>query len=393
MAKKLKIDVALCDLRKVQEETLAAYENIEIDAAVVVTNDRARTLIARYPVHIDCAHMIDAEDEVEFSTVNGTLTISGADCPSGKKCLMVNGVLTIKPDAGEALRQYVSITVNGIVECPRSMMNQIRGLTVNGSTAVYPDDAILLKRTTVLDRMFLLRAKENAIYWAAKRIIAVAPDLDGNALAAKGVQFAAPQAILSESLAPTLVPLFDESTEFVIVPDGTSVVRDDLELTDSALRRYGTKMYILGDLKLTEASRNAVQKLEYLCVSGDVELPSSLEEDFAALNAEYDELHIIRGRKISGMSRLVITRRMLLDAEDGLCVTGCARVTLEDAIEPELIQQKLTLKSCAHVYCTDEQADAVYLIASNIAHIGDDFEEKRNADSDVQVVDAVQYIL
>ena len=31
-----------------------------------------------------------------------------------------------------------------------------------------------------------------------------------------------------------------DSTELIIVPDGTAVVEDDLELTASSLRRYGT---------------------------------------------------------------------------------------------------------------------------------------------------------
>jgi hypothetical protein len=306
---------------------------------------------------------------------------------------MVNGILTIQPDAGEALRQYVGISVNGIVECPRSLSGQIPGLQVNGITAVYPDEAIRLNRTAVLDRTFLLRAKENALYWAAKRIIAVAPDLDAAALAAKGVRFDAREAILSESLAPVLVPLFEESTELVLVPDGTGVVQDDLELTDAALRRYGPKLYILGDLELTEDGARALRQLEYLHVAGDVELPAALEEEFAALHAEYAELHIIKGRKLSGMSRVQITRPMLRDAAEGLFVTGCARVTLDETIEPELIRQKLTLQGCARVLCTEAQVGAVYDIANDVAHIGNDTRDTAASVSDVQVVEAVQYVL
>jgi hypothetical protein len=393
MAKTLKIDTALCDLRKVQEETLAAYESIEIQASVALTNARARALLTRYPVHMDCAQIVDIEEPVALSVANGKVTLSAADRSDAKKYLMINGILTIQPDAGEALRQYVGISVNGIVECPRSLAGQIPCLQVNGLTSVYPDEAILLNRTAVLDRTFLLRAKENALYWAAKRIIAVAPDLDAAALAAKGVRFESREAILSESLAPVLVPLFADSTDLVIVPDGTGVVQDDLELTDAALRRYGPKLYILGDLELTEESLSALRQLEYLHVSGDVELPASLEEAFASLHAEYEELHIIKGRKLSGMSRVQITRPMLLDAADGLFVTGCARVTLDEAIEPELIRQKLTLQGCARVLCTDVQVGAVYTIAKDIAHIGNDTCDAPASVSDVQVVEAVQYVL
>lgn len=71
----------------------------------------------------------------------------------------------------------------------------------------------------------------------------------------------------------------------MVVPDGAAVVRDDLELTDAALRRYGPKLYVLGDLTLTEASRAALGGLEYLHVAGDVTLPTALVEDFTALDA------------------------------------------------------------------------------------------------------------
>lgn len=71
----------------------------------------------------------------------------------------------------------------------------------------------------------------------------------------------------------------------MVVPDGAAVVRDDLELTDAALRRYGPKLYVLGDLTLTEASRAALGGLEYLHVAGDVTLPAALVENFTALDA------------------------------------------------------------------------------------------------------------
>ena len=61
-----------------------------------------------------------------------------------------------------------------------------------------------------------------------KRLIAVDSDLDGAALAAKGVRFSTQEAYLSESLAEDLAPLFDADTRLVILPDGTAVEQDDL---------------------------------------------------------------------------------------------------------------------------------------------------------------------
>lgn len=46
MAKKLIVNTAVCDLRRVQEETLDAYDSIRINAAVLIQNDRSRLLMA-----------------------------------------------------------------------------------------------------------------------------------------------------------------------------------------------------------------------------------------------------------------------------------------------------------------------------------------------------------
>lgn len=392
MAKKLKIQAVLCDLRKVQETTLAAYESIQLNAALALVNDRARALLARYPVTLDCASTLSLKEDVTLNVVNGSATLTGANAPDGKKFLLVNGRLTVSPDAGDALRQYIGIEVNGTLQCPRSLLGRMGSLHVNGQTLAYPDGAVLLKSTAVLDALFLARARD-ALYWAAKRIIAVDPKLDGAALAARGARFSAPEAILSERLVPSLAPLFDEETDLVVVPDGAAVVRDDLELTDAALRRYGPKLYVLGDLTLTAASRAALDELEYLHVAGDVILPAALVEDFTALDAEYGALVVTKGRCLTGMTHLTLTRAMLQSEEDGLRLKGCSHVTLDEDIEPALILDRLTLTGCAHINCTPAQRSALAFVAQGCSHIGEADTDDADDDPDTQIVQSVEYVL
>ena len=80
---------------------------------------------------------------------------------------------------------------------------------------------VLSGRSVKLDRAFLLRAQER-LYWNERLFVAVDLKLDAAALAAKGCRFAAPKAVLAESLAETLAPLFTEDTELVILLDGTA---------------------------------------------------------------------------------------------------------------------------------------------------------------------------
>ena len=70
-------------------------------------------------------------------------------------------------------------------------------------------------------------------------------------------------------------PLFPDSTELIIVPDGTAVVEDDLELTASSLRRYGTRLYVLGDAVIPAESADLLAQIEFLHVTGEVELPDA----------------------------------------------------------------------------------------------------------------------
>lgn len=67
------------------------------------------------------------------------------------------------------------------------------------------------------------------------------------------------------------------------MPDGTAVVEDDLELTASSLRRYGTRLYVLGDAVIPAESADLLAQIEFLHVTGEVELHDALEAAFFAI--------------------------------------------------------------------------------------------------------------
>ena len=223
-------------------------------------------------------------EEVSVGVVNGKVTLSSASQTAAGQVLVVNGKLMITPDAAEVLQKYACILVNGMIYCPQCLSAVVSARCIlNGKLAVYPDDAVLLPGSSIkLDNTFLLRA-QSRLYWNEHRFLAVDPRLDTAALAAKGCSFSAPKAILCASLAPVLAPLFPDSTELIIVPDGTAVVEDDLELTASSLRRYGTRLYVLGDAVIPAESADLLAQIEFLHVTGEVELPDALEAAFFAI--------------------------------------------------------------------------------------------------------------
>lgn len=403
MAKKLLINADVCDLRSVAEETLAAYENVMINTDVALVNERAKALLARYAVAMNCDQVLQYEGEVQVRTVNGELELGSGDGAADgcAQVLIVNGRMQIPPEGAEAAKSCLKIIANGAILCPRSLAGKLNNLQVNGTMLCYPDGAVVLKSTAVIDRMFALRAKQ-ALYWAAGRLVMVDPALDAAALAAKGARFSSRRAIVAESLVEGLVPLLDEGTEIVVVPDGTSVVRDDLRLNRAALRRHGTKLYVVGDLTLDEDSRELLPKLEYLNVHGDVELPAELEEDFAAVDAEYSNLVLVRGKALRDRPMLNIDARMLQSVPQGISAMNCGMVTLNEDVTAELIAEKLVLRNCGVVNCSAEQSGAVAMVSENVGKIveskhGDNSSIMGLADlafdTDQKIINADQYVM
>ena len=375
MPNKLLIKANFCDLRNVKEETLAAYDVIEVRANVVVLNDRAKELIARYPVTLKCDLATD-NPNIALRSVNGVAEVTPCDVPEADTVLTVNGELKIASGSAEVLARYLQITVNGQVYCPRSLSGKLGNVAVNGQIITWPDGAVQLKNTAVLDSTFALRAKP-ALYWAARCVVMLDPALDVAALAKQGVRFDTPRAILAQSLATQAAPLFEDDTDLEIVPDGTAYLKDDAELTAALIRRKGNKLYVDGRLTLTAESAAL--------------LPAAQEKAFSASCVQAEKVQTVRGRLLQGQGRVQVDYWML-EAPDGLCVKECGMVALIPELEPELIAAKLMLLECGMVQCTAAQKGAVQLVAKDVGVISDD-SGKPTEDTDTHMVRADRYVM
>lgn len=371
--KALQINCAVCDVRGVTERVLSAYESVKINAATVITNQAAQTLLAKHNVKINCAGVRNLEDDVCFTTFNGSYVITpSASAPEEKTFLMLNGTLDIEPGSEEALKGYAAIVVNGSVNCPKSLRDLLGGkLTVNGRLDTYPDGCVRLKDTTILDRFFHLRARQDAAYYAAKRIVALAPDINFAKLAEKNVRFETKKLLVTESLAETAIPFFGEAVDITVFPDGCAYVDDDAVLDEAFLKRYGGSLYITGDLTILAGAAGLLEQVSYLRVDGDLLVARSLKDKVLSMNIEYDDLHIVGGTILFGSGGDQITAYMLEQAEDGLSVIGCAHIGIAADVSPELLREKLvSVIGCASVTCaTEEQSSVLSLLAKDVASI------------------------
>lgn len=379
MAKKMVINCSTCDARKVTEETLASYENVMINAATTVVSPESKELMNRYGVTMNCANVMEVGADVELCTVNGTARIESGDLITGnRKYLTVNGTLEIGADTGKVLEQYVGMTINGSVTCPESVSPYLSKAKVNGTVTCYPDGAILLKRSAVIDRLFALRAKQN-LYWASKRMIMVDPQLDGALLEKKGANFSAREMIIAESKVEEMIGLIDEKADIIVVPDGTSVIIDDVELDDVVVKKYGTKLYIIGDLEVDMENAGFLEQLTYLNVRGDAKVPAELRdklmEVLTEIGGEIQVAKEFKGRVIEDKMTVRISKWMLEREPDGIGVNDCMTVKIDEDIPKELILEKLTISDVMNVKCAPDQEDVLAAVCEDVLKIGEGGEE------------------
>lgn len=371
--KDLSVNAVVLDLRKLSQETLDAYEKCSMNAAVALTTPRVQRLLAEKGIRLNVASCINEEDlSVKVNTLNGKVTLDDTGVPEGKVVLVlvVNGILTLKPETAAALEHYEKIIVNGKLYCPASLASAaLSKCSVNGEVSIYPDEAVVLNGVVKLDRSFLFRAQPK-LYWTDWMFVAMDPKLDAPALAASGATFAGRKAVLTESNAKVLAPLFADDTELMILPDGTAVLEDDLELSAGTLRRYGTRLYVAGDVTVPEGVEELLGRMEYLHVAGDVLLPAALEEAFYGIpDLEYGSLRVLLGHAIVGSPRLKLGKAMLDLYPQGVTCVDCAMVGLEETLEPDVIAKKLRFDGCAMVRCTEAQENAVLAVSKDVAKV------------------------
>lgn len=395
--KNLEINTAICDVRHVTEELLSAYEKVEINAATIITAPAAQVLLSR--LEINCANTITLEENVRFSTINGPLSITaGQAVPEEKLFLVVNGPVDIETGCEEVLKSYAGMSINGPVTCSESMAGLLGSFSINGPVRTYPDGAIRLKSRTKLDRIFHLRAKRDALYYAASKITALSPDIDFGKLAEKNVRFVTKKLLVSESLVEAALPLFDEKTDIVVLPDGCAYVDDDAELDASLLKRYGGKLYVNGDLTIGPDSAGLLDQVSFLRTGGDLLVCRSLRDRVLAMDAEYDHLYVVGSTLITGRAQAEVSAAMLETAEEGVSVISCANVVIAEDISPELLKEKLvSVVSCATVQCTGEQRPVVEALAEDVAAVycggGCDEDEDPSGDENTVQINAAFYTL
>ena len=104
--KTLKVNCAVCDVRHITEELLNTYAQVKINAATIITNHEVQALLGRYGVKLNAASTLNLDEDVRFTSVNGSGRIFPGQTMAGEKVfLIVNGALEIEAGSEEVLKK------------------------------------------------------------------------------------------------------------------------------------------------------------------------------------------------------------------------------------------------------------------------------------------------
>ncbi len=317
--------------------------------------------------------------------------------------ICVNGDLSVRSGTQKVLEKILKICVNGSAKYPESMAPFLNRLAVNGSVQCIPDGCIELKPVFTIDRFFPLRARQNGSYYVDEKVVLMDPEADVESLVAKNVRFVTKRFLVRQELISRSIALFEESVEMDVIPTGFAFVDGDTELTDALLQKHGTRLYIDGDLNLKDGSENCLERLEKLCVKGNVRLLKRQEEAFSRVDATYEALVFVKGRYIANQPKIVVDQALLEASPDGMEIRNCAVLKVKKDAAAELILERLWVGNCAHVFCSPEQKSSIQLVCGNVAKISEGEQEEEEDEGGMlgklkkmmgsRVVNADTYIL
>lgn len=364
------VNCEICDTRKVKEDIFENFENLVINAEVVVTCDRSREILNHNAATMNVESILNIDEDMDLVCQNGKYEISADNVLEKDVVLILNGTLNVKPGAEEALKHYTKIVVHGRASYPKSLAKYMVNLSVNGLVDEYLDDGIVLDDVAVLDKYFPMRAKEGGVYCAATKVVLLDQAVQAAELNKKNVQFITPELLVSEDKVEQAISLISEKTKLDVVPSGCAYVPQKAVLDARLIAKYGKRLYVDGNLVLNAESTPYIAELEYLKVKKDIELLAEQAELIEALDVSYHELQIVKERQIRNQLSVVIDKTFM-DAlpKSGASIVNCVNVKIKEDVSAEEILEKLDFRNCVHVECYQKQKSAITLAGRNLVHV------------------------
>ncbi len=366
--KKLVANATICDARNVSENVLDQYESIAINAALMLVSEEAKELLAKHDVNINAADILEVSKDAEVIAENGRYELNAGTLFNKEVVLVVNGSLCLQKDVSpETIERIHKIIVNGSVEYPDTLAGKMPSIKVNGSIVTYPGDAVRLKKRFILDKSFILRAKDTR-YYAHDSVIITDETLDIDALLKKGASFITGKAVIAEKIFESAVSLFDEKSDIKMIPEGY-VYMQGCTLTNALVSKNGGRIWIDGNLKIDNESEKALHDLESAVIEGSIITSRKYEKIILSKDIRYSDIQFVREKVLEDKGIIKVDMRMLNKYEGGITIIDCGIVNIDEEATPDVLEEKLEIVECGLVNCYPDQRGAVELISRDCGKI------------------------
>ncbi len=330
--------------------------------------------------------LVEVEKDISTIQTNGDYTIKAGNPPQTPSALIVNGDLLIENGAEQRLKGYKTIAVNGDAFLPDRMMGGVPQLQTSGEVIAYPEGDIILSHTTVLDRYFALRAKENQGYYINRCLVAVDSKIDTAILMQKKVRFHTPRLIVAEPFLSDMLSLCSEQTEITEVPQGCAYVADDAALNLPLIKRFGPRIYVRGDLAVETDDERILSQMSYLHVEGTLCITERQQEWLQNAEIICDDIQLIRGTIMDKKVKVTADRKLLQLSPQGVLFRYCVQVNIAAELSPEEILNGMEFVQCVNIQCQAEQKAAVEAVCKQCVNIRAAGEEEQEGGG---IVDSV----
>ena len=335
MQENLTVNCEICDTRKIREENYGHYNQIILNAYILLVSESSKRILSGLPITINVERTLEIPDDVSFHFVNGDFELNENTFSETNTFLFVDGTLSLQSGSEGLLSSFGEVYVTGDVRIPESMEAFPGKLHANGSLIQIPDHCRELEDVFVMDKYFPIRAARNGKYYAKDQIKITDPDIDLDSLADKEVSFVTRSVLAREDMLPSLFGMFDETVKFQVIPSDYACLDGDIRLNEALLAQYGSRLYIDGNLFLNEAEAALLSRLEAVKVSGDIFLTSQQKELLKDLDLSCRSLILTKEKILENLPHVTVDSEMLSLPSGGVEIKNSAYIELQESVSPE----------------------------------------------------------
>ena len=166
-----------------------------------------------------------------------------------------------------------------------------------------------------------------------------------------------------------MLPLLNEDAQVLVVKEGYAYLQGSRQLDEQLVFEHGVHLLVDGDLEIPLSSREVLESLKGLQVTGQILLNESMREQLKDLNPSYQSLFLYCGHLIKGANDVLIDDALLSLHPEGITCFDCTNISLTEELSAQQIKEKLRFVDCINIFCTPEQKIAVNNVAKDVINI------------------------